>query len=399
MNTDITPVQLADLSFGERYFLAGDARVVIAATVDGELDVARMLAAYDALALEYPVVSCRSVDAGADSDRLLAGDGTAKSVSADDRDGYWDQVVPPVDKSRNMVRLDIVGSGKRYLVAMVAHHAIWDGRLCVEVFARLWSRYADPSAGIRAPRLQDSDRTVLREHGFATPAQADIDDALRRRTLPYATLPLESGTAPGRRRIRMSEAVTGRVLAAAEQARTSVHGILCAAVLVAERRFLGGIDLRPMAIRSYVDLREVLIPPVAAAGVRNLVGSSWSAAMVAPDSTVVAMGVALQEQLTHDLTSGVLGYEASNPGTQWNPVIDVSGVSNMGVLPNMSTGDLTVTDVRGFTEDGGVPPRCYFVTTYANRLSIELVWFPDTMSTETAARILEEVAAQLESAR
>ncbi|WP_433654933.1 phthiocerol/phthiodiolone dimycocerosyl transferase family protein [Nocardia sp. CA-128927] len=399
MNTHIASVQLADLSSGERYFLAGDARVVIAATVEGALDVDRMRAAYDALALEYPVVSCRFVDADEGGARLVTGATTATSVSTADRDIYWDQPAPPVDKARNMVRLDIIGSGGRYLVALVAHHAIWDGRLCVEVFTRLWHRYADPSAEIRAPRLQHSDQQVLREHGFAAVPQAEVDEVLRRRSQPFATVALEPGTLAGRHRVRLTEAVTGRVLDAAAQGHPSVHGIVCAAVLLAERRFLGEAGALPMAIRTYVDLREVLIPPVASAEVRNLVGSSWSRGMVAPDSEVLPLAVALQKQLTRDLTSGVLGFEAVDSADRWNPAVDVSGVSNMGVLPDLSAGAVTVTDVRGFTEGGGVPPWCYFVNTYADRLSIELVWFPDTMSADTAQRILAEAAAQLELTR
>ncbi|WP_433655116.1 phthiocerol/phthiodiolone dimycocerosyl transferase family protein [Nocardia sp. CA-128927] len=399
MNTEQFTLLLADPSDGERYFLSGDARVVIAAVVGGDLNVARMLAAYDALALEYPVVSCRLVDAGKAGGYLVADAGTASSVSASDGDDYWNHVVPPVDKTRNMVRLDIVGSGRRYLVALVAHHAIWDGRLVAEVFARLWYRYADPTAEIRAPRLQHCVEQVLREHGFATVTAEEVDDVLRRRAKRYATVALEPGCPAGRHRVRLTETVTGRVIEAAEKARTSVHGILCAAILVAERRFLGGSDALPMAIRTYVDLRDVLIPPVASAQVRNLVGSSWSQAMIAPHSEILQVAVTLQEQLTRDLTGGVLGFEAADPGRDWNPAVDVSGVSNMGVLEDLPPGDVTITDVRGFTEDGGVPPWCYFVNTYANRLSIELVWFPDTMSADTAQRILAEVAAQLELKR
>lgn len=387
------------LAASELLYLAPGVVFEYAAIGEGRLDIVALQQAFEWLLIRYPVLD-GSMDKPAMSDErsqncMIGRSGGLPFAVIDDR---VDAVAVPVD-SCALSALTVVRSGQRFRAALFVHHVVADARAAFEYFEALWNYYAAivmgeslrPVTALPSPRPVED---VLRQYGI----NPDVDGSDNRdlNGLFDSTELVEPHLHPGAvARLRLTEVETLRLGVAGKQAGLTVHGVVCAAVLLSAYNMRSVDGLLQTRLHTVVDLRKRLQPPVRRASeITNALGVSLVDLLLDGAGSPVGWGLQVLAQLRRDLQSkqvhrNVFHYEDIMLGHVHRVLArdghDISiAVSNWGVAPSLpELPEIRWEDFQGSQLQSNPvlrnapvnsSPIFYVVHTFAGRLGVDLIF-------------------------
>lgn len=380
------------------------------AEYDGTVDDDALARSFRLLCARYPVLRARI--GTADHDRIMRvvpGHHPDFVTGNGGEDSLLREVFGEWDPARAVVRLMNIRCATGGFVALRIDHAIIDGYGLRTMFDELWHiYYAVLSRSAVAVGNVDS----LPAPPSAVLAQRWSHSAVSPPSTRGDCLDQRSGGAVQRRvrpiqgYIRLDPNDTSRLVSAARAHRTSVHALICGAVLTAQRDHgpQGCIPAR-MRCLSPVNIRQRLVPPVAVADTTCLVGTHVADVSVSSAANPVDVGRTVKAQLDAAIDrrrlllpteiSRVVSAPLSTPLEQR---VAAAQVSNNGVvharLPQLP--DLTITNIMTPVDVINVVFPIYGVHTYLGRLTIRYLYASDVFAQNEVDSLTEEIRVTLD---
>ncbi|GHE98813.1 hypothetical protein GCM10017786_34710 [Amycolatopsis deserti] len=376
--------------------------VALVVRYEGHVDLAGLEDAYRLLCVRHPVLRARIHPEG---DRHLLEVPQWSSVDVVVRSGGSDEehlrrIGLEWRIERELARLLVVERDGGGSIAFFADHAIADGMAKSAYLAELWALYVQWASG-RRPEVRTDGRLP------AAPVDV-LRDRLGDHSLPEIVKLVDpddyEGTEAVRRYITLSPRATADLVATAKAIGTTVNAILCAAVLLAQRRQFDGRDPVDMLCWAPVDLRRRMEPAVGATETTNFIGMSPVTVLVGPDSDLVRLArtvrsrleaVILNQQPLRDLFARTSG--GTSPPVGWN--LTNAAVSNLGVVRGFPPGPgarIAGFEVYSHAVKGATPS--YVAYTYDGCLGIEAFYRSGTYSVDQVESLVDELKRQLAQA-
>ncbi len=357
----------------------------------GVLDIDALTTAFHALLASYPVLNAQIVPAGhgyalqcaPHPPALQMGNGTALP-----RAGFT--IVEP----NAVCAIDVSQRGNDFRLTLLIHHSIADAGAALnylEVLCSLYSRVVETgSAGtIRSHPLAISLEQFLADRGYVIP-EAGAPPAPRAQTTVDATVVVRHG------RTRLGREQTARLFDAARAAGLTVHGVVCAAVLLAAHALSRSRGQVAFGLTSSVDLRTRTDAPIAAAEGTVIQGADTAMLAVAPDDDPLRLARAVLDSLAggladHSVHQAFLRHPQPQQSIE-NPLM----ITNWGRIPPLRLPEaLHIHDFRATVRGWRIGlrattlPPSFFITTCNGRLSVDhplwVVGEPDPTVAWTAA--------------
>lgn len=303
----------------------------------------------------------------------------------------------PWDPTVSMAELVLVPGEHHGFLALRVDHAIADGGAWLGLFRELLSLLSEIADGGTPTRVPgDSLPTPPADIFHSRIGVIPYD-----RRLLYSVSPAEQvaddspGVASGY--IRLTEGETDWLRTSARRYGTSVHGLVCGAILAGQRAIGGGDEPAHMFCVSPVDFRDRLCPPVGDLETTNLMLSYLAEVEVSPHTSPVAIGQSIKTQLADAMSTmtGVRGTAAPTAG-QLDHNLMFALVSNLGVvdpLPQPSGMSLVDLHIVNTVEDTLFPG--YYVYTYGGTLRIVYVLTSRFFSPAIVESLTREIREQL----
>ncbi|MEU3270486.1 hypothetical protein ABZ639_06545 [Saccharomonospora sp. NPDC006951] len=363
----------------------------------GDLAIDALTKAYALLGRRHPLLRSRIrvTDRG---DSLELSPGYEPDVET--YDGDFETLAEVISgvwaPERSVARLVVVRGDTRGYIALRMDHAVTDGGIKMALFRQLLSLYGEIESG----------KEVVPREGTAFPAPPSVLLEKRWGTQGAWRAP-DSRRAVGNRHVAVQRVTclgvdeTALLVRAARTLGTSVHGLLCGSILVAQRAHDSRSVEAPMVCLSPVDLRHRVDPPVDAMATTRFLGLHMTTPVVSPDSDPVVVGRNTLGKLERAISERRLLTAPEARPLPWvhtpleTPVAHAS-VSNYGVLVPF-TGGSSIEIVDFLTLADGVtgPFPTYAVYTYGGRLAIRSV-FPGTYySQDDVDSLLKRVVTRL----
>lgn len=282
-------------------------------------------------------------------------------------------------------------------VALRMDHAVTDGGIKMFLFRELWHRYTELVNGEEVPLVpghslpEPPRETIRRRWPGASPERPAHRGDIARGTACRAI----------ERIVQLDAGDTARLVTAARTRQTSVHALVCGAVLIAQYAHGGTTIPTPMLCLSPVDLRNRVNPPVHPMETTRFLGIHAAEVTVSARSDPVAVGQAVKQQLDAAIKSRTL---LTDPIQKPLPWVDSAlarhvahtSVSNYGVIPRFEgPAELGITDFRtvsdGYT--GSFPT--YAVYSYQGRLNFRIVFPAEYYTDDDVDMIAASVVADL----
>ncbi|MYW91689.1 hypothetical protein G3I59_14025 [Amycolatopsis rubida] len=303
------------------------------AECEGVIDPELLSRAFDLLCARNPVLLGR-----------IRADGAGHLLSAEQgrrlelvvRQGgkpeLLEEIHRPWDSADQVARPVLVRGARSSFVAIRLDHAIADGSFRMGLFTDLWRLYGALAAGRRPdvePRavLPRSPVAVLAERladlDFPAPAGRSVPPVFRYRLLE--------------KRLRLTVAETQRLVTAAKALGTSVHALICGAVMVAHRDLWTGSSEIPMMCWAPVNLRTRATPPIGDTETTNLTLIHEAVVKMARQADPVVVGREIKAHLADAIENGEL---PTGPPTWVESALEEHYstvlISNYGVMPPFS---------------------------------------------------------------
>ncbi|MBF6331078.1 phthiocerol/phthiodiolone dimycocerosyl transferase family protein [Nocardia transvalensis] len=298
-----------------------------------------------------------------------------------------------LDPTRALAKLEVVRDGEVTAVALHICHALGDGAMIFAVLRDFWQIAAALDGKTPLPDLTPcyprGIEDLYAERGVVLP-RLDVRDPGPVSGLPTSVSPEGTGfrLAPGER-ITLSDRETDALLRYAHAEETTVHALLSAAIIRAERAMTPepanvgatGTPQLPMLMFHPVDLRPHLRPPARPTDAANALGYAPTITACDPESDLLALSKEVRHQIRSSVDSGaalaVLLNFVSAPVASDEPVEFVrSFITNTGVVPALDIpSGVDFVDFRLFTttdQNSPVPTVGFFVYTFQGRLNIEV---------------------------
>lgn len=366
---------------------------------DGNVDNAVLNQAYQELYSRHPVLRARirSVEQG----HLLhvpAQHAPEFVVFDGDESIMRHEVDVLVNPECAVTRLVSIRCGRTHYVAIRFNHAIGDGRCMTALFDELWRLYTDIATG--------SDVSTNSETSLPVPPTSLLQQRWGRIHLRRSST---SHAAPGdgdmveliQRRVRLTKKETVRLRAAASSHGTSIHGLLCGAILVSQRALAAVPGQALMMCHTVVDLRERVDPPVRATETTNFVQPHTAIVFVPASGNPIEVGIEIKTQLDSAIASRELSSATSRVETPLEQRLASVAVTNIGALPMFTLpAGLRVTDFV-MTRPRRLPRRLklrrpnYLIYTFEGRLNIYFLCSRDVFSSSDADEVVHRIREQL----
>lgn len=239
-----------------------------------------------------------------------------------------DEVHSPWNPEHGVAKLIVVRSAQCGYVALRLDHSIFDGRSMFNMLNELWHVYAQTQTG-------------LYESPTAAPtlpcAPADLFNERWSELLPSSSSARLSDKTPitekfTERRIHLSRLETKRLIASAQNNQTSVHGVICGAILIGQSFSLSSSRSESMILRTAIDLRNHVKPIVGASETTNFLGLHEAKVSIRSGTTPGAVGRAVKQNLDAALAKREL---AKPSGSTVEHFLSSATVSNLGSLPQI----------------------------------------------------------------
>ncbi|MFA4081478.1 phthiocerol/phthiodiolone dimycocerosyl transferase family protein [Mycobacteroides salmoniphilum] len=346
----------------------------------GALDIGALTTAFHALLASYPVLNTQIVPAGHGYALQHAPHQPALQVrtcTALPRAGFT--IVDP----HAVCAIDVAQRGNDFRLTLLTHHSIADAGAALnylEVLCSLYTHVVETgSAGtIRSHPLAISLERFLAERGYVIPEPC-APPAPRAETTVDSTVVVRHG------RTRLGREQTTRLFDAARAVGLTVHGIVCAAILLAAHALSRSQGQITFGITSSVDLRTRTGAPIAAAQGTVIQGADTAILAVAPDDDPLRLARAVLDSLAggladHSVHQAFLRYPQPQQSIE-NPLM----VTNWGQIPPLRLPEgLRVHDFRATVRGWRIGlrattlPPSFFITTCDGRLSLDHpVWVID----------------------
>lgn len=364
----------------------------------GRVDDRILADAFARLYARHPVLRARIV-ADSDGHRLFVpDDGSPDIVIAEGGEKQLRSLVTaPWDASAAVATLIHVRKEQSGgFVALRMDHAVTDGGIKMFLFRELWRRYTELVNGEDVP--------LVHGHSLPEPPRETI-----RRRWPgvSAERPARRDTARGtacraiERIIQLDAGDTARLVTAARTRQTSVHALVCGAVLITQYAYGGTILQTPMLCLSPVDLRNRVTPPVHPMETTRFLGIHAAEVTVSTRSDPFAVGQVVKQKLDAAIKSRSL---LTDPIQRPLPWVDSAlarhvahaSVSNYGVIPTFEgPAELDITDFRTVSDAHTGPFPTYAVYTYQGRLNLRMVLPAEHYTDDDIDAIAASIVARL----
>lgn len=369
------------LAPSEAMFAGNRSTVAYSAYGTGAFDIDALTTAFQALVRGYPVLAAQIVP---------------------DENGYALRRVPRTPALRVGARTDLPAAGfaivepdavcavniaqhdNGFRLTLLTHHSIADAAASLhylEALCALYTRVIETGSPgtVSAHPLAMSLEQFLTDRGFDVPE-------LRESASPRTPAALGATVAVRHGRTRLGHEATARLFATTRAAGLTVHGIVCAAIVLAAYDVSGSNEPETYTVVSSVDLRARAGSPIGAEAGTVIQGSDTATIEIGPEGgDPVRIGRAVLDSLTQGLarrTAHQAFLRPQNIGRQ--PIANPLMVTNWGRIPVLRLPiGARVHDFRASasglrTERAAAAPPSFFITTCDGRLSLDHpVWVSD----------------------
>ena len=324
-------------------------------------------------------------------------------------------------EGKSLIAVDVVSDGDQHWVSFGLHHGIADGRLAAHYYQGFWTTYTQITTTGTAPiatpaPIPRAPEKLLRERGVV---QLDLSGVERldgavwggKARSNTAGFPVENT-----RRIRLDQETTAALRRAVRARGVSMNGVVCGAIVKAERSLVAAPEKEPVALglKCVVDFRSRVVPPIGIAEGTNCYAAAYSRLVVNAASDPVDLGRRVVSQLNADVASGLVQqqiYHAfADLGRISAPVIFVTNVGELARFPLpdglvvenfcgcMEVDDAPREQVRWALEGRGVQlgwASGYEVSSYDGQLIIGTRYPAGSFSMEEIDRLAAKIDALL----
>ncbi|MBL1075674.1 hypothetical protein JK358_14860 [Nocardia sp. 2] len=314
-----------------------------------------------------------------------------------------------LDPAVSLAKLEIVRGSLTTAVALRISHAVNDAHMGFELLREFWRRAAELGANATVldpvPVFPRTLEELLIERGVALqePVMPDL-------TGVYALTPAETHGRPGLRlaadeRITVSATDTTALLQHARAQGTTLHALLSAAIIRAERTLLAETssaapaDELPMIAAHAVDMRPHLCPPAQPAEVTNGLGCAATVTFCTPHTDLHALGKEVKAQIVGGIDSGAAlttMFAASVIPEHGTRDFVANIITNWGVVPELDVPKgMRMVDFRGFVTGSARAEISYFAYTFQGRLNVEFTFDESCHRPERVRELRRVVASNL----
>lgn len=321
---------------------------------------------------------------------VLKGD---ESTLGNDVHGPW-------DITRGVAQLILIRGESRGFVALRADHSIVDGRSLGTMLGELWQLYANIANG-SSISVDAGMSLPLSPYGLLKQRLSGLQSAPSPGIMDTPDLP-DLCEALGRR-IRLTEEDTARLIAAARAQKTSVHALVCGAILVTLRTLGSSIEPARMVCLSHVDLRNRVTPAVGATETTNFLGLHRAEVTVPVNGSAVTVGREIKEQLDSAIARGELPpidpskFVSSMVETSLEQYLALISVSNVGIIPKLARpAGLEITDfLVPMRPKKSVKFPSHGVYTFDKRLSVLFSYPSEFFTHEEMEQVVARITKEL----
>lgn len=396
----------------------------MASRMAGPLNLDALNTAWNRLVHDNPVLTGRIGFGAGGLELTFEPTPPPPSVTADRVDPAQ-HTTTPIAIGETVSFLDVTATRDgEHWVSLVTHHAIADGILVYHWFGILWQNYTHILAGATIPvvgpvSVPAATETLLAERGVTKGSRSGAERLDGVVVYPFRE-PVGRGPdadpfAQHRLVTVLSAADTAALRASAKALNETLHGLICGAVLLAERELLEPDGALPMGLISHVNIRRWLNPPADDADGTNVLGYSCAQVAVDPADDPRDIGEQILRQLHTDLKDGVVQQTClhipdiiARWATSGN--LEPISVSNMGEFaPLPLPADLHAREfqIRGNANyavlAGGGPPdnlplstgRHHMVFSYNGRLNIQTIYPAAVLTTDRAGAFADRIRTLL----
>lgn len=368
-----------------------------AAEYQGRMDERALARAFDLLCTRYPVICGRIRHNNLRYELYVSSEYRPELTVLDgDEHTVQQEAKQPWDPARAVAQLILIRKDARGFVALRMDHAVVNGSSWRAIFYDLWGLYTDIVNGCDVS-VARGDSLPRPPSDFFKRFRTDIEYSPSSETTPILRSSEPYGIHPVR--IRLSSDDTTRLIDAARTYRTSVHGLVSGAVLVAQRDYgAPTTEPTPMICRSPVDLRNLVTPPVGATECTNFHSMHIAKVSVPAGGNPVTIGREIKRQLEdaiarRDLPQTPVSQQAETCIENRLKSAHVTNGGRLAKLPQPAS--LTITDWLRFLDTTPINFPAYAVVTYEGRLSITS-WYPRNFFTiREAEQLSKHIASQL----
>ncbi|MFI6866000.1 hypothetical protein [Nocardia sp. NPDC050406] len=363
--------------------------VCYAAICVGEVDTALLRRAFELLCRKYPMLGGTLELADGACYVRIREDSSAAVEIVDRAIADWlANATTPLDPERILAKLEIVRDGGVTAVALRVSHAINDATMGFALLQDFWRIAAALSAASALPDLNPvfpgSLENLYAERGLALPRLTHADPGLPLRSIPSSDIGTGTHFKPSvAERIMLSAEQTADLLRYARESGTTLHALLSAAIIRAERAMIpdapGSATELPMILYHLVDMRPHLQPPAHPADVTNGLGFAPTRTACAPDSDLDVLAKDVKDQISTGIENGsavaVMLAASAHASTGHTRDSVGSFLTNWGVVPALDQPvGVEIIDFRGFATSDPVTMAGYFAYTFHGRLTVELAY-------------------------
>lgn len=373
-----------------------DRVVIMAAEYRGDLDPETLDEAFRLLCLRNPVLRARIRRTTPDPVLAVAPGHQPELIVLDDVPDVLAKIAElPWDATKGVADLVLVRGDGHGFVALRTDHSITDANAWLGAFRELLRLFSAVAAG----------EETAAEPGDSLPSPPAELFHQRLGLIPYdrrlfrtAAMPDVPGDPAGliSGYLTLGEEETNWLKRAARRYETTVHGLVCGAILLAQRVLAGGRETVPMYSVSPVDFRQRVEPPVGVLETTNFMMSYVAEAAVSTRMSPVLIGQAIKAQMDAVLAApeGVRSPAPLEDSLDRN--LSFALISNLGVIPDFPEPEgVSYTDFHILNTVGDTYFPGYYVSTYRGRLTVLYVFTNRFFSQEDVETITGELREQL----
>ncbi|MFI7114897.1 hypothetical protein [Amycolatopsis sp. NPDC049868] len=373
-----------------------DRVVIMAAEYQGDVDPEVLDEAFHLLCLENPVLRSRIRRNTHDPVLAVAPGYRPELIVLDDVPDVLEKIAElPWDATNGVADLVLVRGDAHGFLSLRTDHSITDANAWLGTFRRLlWFYRALAEGEETTPEPGDSLPSPPAELFHRRLGLIPYDRRLFR-TAALPDVPRDpAGLISGR--LTLGEEETEWVKRAARRYETTVHGLVCGAILLAQRVHAGGRETAPMYSVSPVDFRQRVEPPVGLVETTNFMMSYVAEVPVSTRMSPVLIGQAVKAQMDAVLASPE-GARATAPlEDSLERNLSFALISNLGVIDPFPEPDgATYTDFHILNTVGDTYFPGYYVSTYRGRLTVLYVFTNRFFGQEDVEAITGELREQL----
>ena len=412
-------VAVRALSPYETFFTAGSVTVWLSARLRGRLDRAALVEALGVVRAAHPVLR-HQIAMDGQGFTLVTGEEKAPPVSFKEATALEAPELWPLTPGSALAAVDVVSSGDEHIVSFGAHHGVADARSAACYNAQFWSAYTQivTTGSVPEPApgpIPAAPEALLRERGVVELPTSGLE-RLEGAVWGGRSAAVTSAFAEKEGRRILLDAETTAALRRAGKARgVSLHGVVCGAVVKAERSLVAepATGRAGIGLRSAVDIRDRVEPPIGAVEGTNLVAMAYAKVLVDATSDPFELGSLILGGLAADMASGLLQQQIYHVlGDLAKPKSPAVYITNVGAFEPLTTpGGLVVEDIRGALEaDTATIARLqaaqgseatsgaasiYMVYAYEGRLAIEAGYPRGAFTADERDRLAAAVESNL----